>query len=59
MASKAKELEKAEKELQKDLDELIADTMQQEWPKNTGIWLGVVLGSLALILLVLIVISGG
>jgi hypothetical protein len=59
MPSQAKQLEKEEQELQQDLDELLADTMRQEWAKNAAIWLGVVLGSFVVILLVLMAISGG
>jgi hypothetical protein len=59
MASPAKELEKEEKDLQKDLDELLADTLKQEWPLNAAIWLGVVLGSLLVILLLMMAITGG
>jgi hypothetical protein len=59
VASQAKQLEKEEQELQNDLDELLADTMKREWAKNAAIWLGVVLGSFAIILLLLVAISGG
>ena len=59
MPSEAKELEKVQKEQERDLEELLADTMRQEWPRNAAIWIGVVLGSLVVILLLLVLVTGG
>jgi hypothetical protein len=59
MPSEAKELEKEEQDLQHDLDELLADTIRQEWPRNAAIWLGVVVGSFAVIIVVLLLVTGG
>jgi hypothetical protein len=59
MPSEAKDLEKEERDLQHDLDELLADTIRQEWPRNAAIWLGVVTGSFAVIIGVLVLLTGG
>jgi hypothetical protein len=55
----AQQVEREERELQEELERLIADTMRAEWAKNTVIWLGVVLGSMAIVLAVLLVVTGG
>jgi hypothetical protein len=55
----AKAVEEEERALQRDLDELLADTIRREWARNAAIWLGVVIGSFAVIILVLIVVTGG
>jgi hypothetical protein len=57
--SVAKAVEEEERELQRDLDELLADTIRREWARNVAIWLGVVIGSFAVIILVLIMVTGG
>jgi hypothetical protein len=59
MPSEAKELEKEERELQRELDELLAVTIRKEWPRNAAIWVGVVVGSFAVILGVLVLLTGG
>jgi hypothetical protein len=59
MAGDAKQLEKEERELQGDLDELIEDTIRQEAPKNAAIWLGAVLGSFVVVLAMLWLVTGG
>jgi hypothetical protein len=56
----AERVEREDRELREDLEQLIADTMRAEWAKNTVIWLGVVLGSMAIVLGVLqLVTSAG
>ena len=56
----AQQVEREERELQEELERLIIDTMRAEWAKNTVIWLGVVLGSMAIVLGVLqLVTSSG
>jgi hypothetical protein len=59
MPSEAKDLEKEERDLQHELDELLADTIRQEWPRNAAIWLGVVIGSFAVNIGVLVLLTGG
>jgi hypothetical protein len=59
MPSEAKDLEREEQGLQRDLDELLADSIRKEWPRNAAIWLGVVIGSFAVIIVVLVVVTGG
>lgn len=59
MPGDAKELEKEERDLQSELDELLEDTIRQAAPRNAAIWLGVVLGSFALVLVLLWIVTGG
>ena len=56
----AERVKREDRELREDLERLIADTMRDEWAKNTAIWLGVVLGSMAIVLGILqLVTSAG
>ena len=55
----ADRVEREERELQAELDRLIVDKMRAEWAKNTVIWLGVVLGSMVVVLGVLQLVTGG
>ena len=55
----AKAVEEEEQALQRDLDELLADTIRREWARNAAIWLGVVIGSFAVIIIVLLLVTGG
>ena len=59
MPSEAKELEREEREQEAELETLLADAMREAWPRNAAIWIGVVAGSLVVILVVLVVVSGG
>lgn len=60
MSKKRREMmEKRRSELQETLDETIVDTIKQYGPANSLAWLGVVLGSFAINLLVLLLITGG
>jgi hypothetical protein len=56
----ADRVEREERELREELERLIVDKMRAEWAKNTAIWLGVVIGSMAIVLGVLqLVTSAG
>ena len=55
----AKEMEKYRQETQKALDETIEDTIRQAAIPNSLAWVGVVVGSFVLNLLLLVIVSGG
>jgi hypothetical protein len=53
----AKELEKAQREREADLQATIEDTIRRSGPGNTLYWVGVVLGSFLLNLLLLVLLA--
>lgn len=59
MTKNLKAAEQFRKELEPDVNRLIEDTIREAaWP-NTVAWIGVVLGSFAINLLLLMLVTGG
>ena len=59
MSEREKRMEQFRKQIQKDVDAAIEETMRTAALPNTLAWVGVVAGSFALNLLLLLVVSGG
>ena len=59
MSELSKRAEKRRQEMQKDVDQMIEDTIRQSWAANTIAWVAVVGGAFVLNLLVLLLLSGG
>jgi hypothetical protein len=54
-----KRAEERKKEIEGEVNQMIEDTIKESWAPNTLAFLAVVVGSFALNLLVLLLISGG
>ena len=54
-----KRAEERKKEIEGEVNQMIEDTIKESWAPNTLAFLGVVVGSFVLNLLVLLLISGG
>jgi hypothetical protein len=59
VSEREKRMEQYRKEIEKDVDEAVEETMRTAALPNTLAWIGVVAGSFALNLLILLAVSGG
>jgi hypothetical protein len=59
VSEREKRMEQYRKEIQQDVDEAIEETMRTAALPNTIAWIGVVAGSFAINLLLLVAVSGG
>jgi hypothetical protein len=59
VSEREKRMERYRKEIQKDVDAAIEETMRTAALPNTLAWIGVVAGSFAINLLLLVAVSGG
>jgi hypothetical protein len=59
VSEREKRMEQYRKEIQKDVDAAIEETMRTAALPNTLAWVGVVAGSFAINLLLLVAVSGG
>jgi hypothetical protein len=59
VSEREKRMEQYRKEIQKDVDAAIEETMRTAALPNTLAWVGVVAGSFAINLLLLVGVSGG
>lgn len=55
----AAEREERQRQLQRDLDRILGDTMRAGWRLNSTWWIAVVGGSFVLILAILLAVAGG
>lgn len=59
MSEREKRMERYRKQIEQDVNEAIEDTMRSAALPNTIAWIGVVAGSFAICLLLLVAVTGG
>jgi hypothetical protein len=59
VADEADEMERIRREQEAELTKLIAADIREAWVQNTLIWIGVVGGSLLVVLGLLVFVTGG
>lgn len=55
----AAERQERKRELEQAMDELLAKDLRDGWRLNTLWWVGVMIGAFALVLLLLVIVTGG